>query len=89
MVVIQENDNQKSHQYWVVRLGRGGSYVNLLKEKNQIAIGWEDLGDLSWLFEDEKHPGESRKKLFNQSIPDDNDDQSVRYYTTFKNLIEC
>ena len=48
----------------MVRLGSGGSYVDLLKGKKQVAIGWNDLGDLSWLIEEEeKEEGASWKKL--------------------------
>ena len=45
-------------------MGSGGSYVDILKGKKQIAIGWDDLGDLSWLIEEEeKKEGASWKKL--------------------------
>jgi predicted Mrr-cat superfamily restriction endonuclease len=50
---MTESSNQSERRYWVVRLGSGGSYADILKEENQIAIGWEELGDLSWLIEEE------------------------------------
>jgi len=54
----------EEHRYWVVRLGKGGYYVDLLERKNQIAIGWNYLEDLSWLIEEEeKVEGASWKKL--------------------------
>jgi len=34
-------------QYWAVRLREGGRYVKSAINGNFIAIGWNDLGDLS------------------------------------------
>ena len=45
-------------------MGGGGKYVDVLKKRSQIAIGWDDLGDLSWLVEEEEEEeGASWKKL--------------------------
>ena len=45
-------------------MGGGGKYVDVLKKKDQIAIGWNDLGDLSWLLEEEEtETGESCQHL--------------------------
>lgn len=61
---ISSGSSQGERRYWVVRLGSGGIYVDILKRKNQIAIGWNDLEDLSWLIEEEdKLEGASWKKL--------------------------
>lgn len=35
--------DNKSLNYWVVRMGRGGKYVSKVKEKKMIALGWSDL----------------------------------------------
>lgn len=35
--------------YWAVRLGEGGRYLPQGRRGNFIAIGWNELGDLSWL----------------------------------------
>lgn len=35
-------------KYWAMSLGEAGKYAELI-DKNQIAIGWEELGNLSWL----------------------------------------
>lgn len=55
---------KNERRYWVVRLGGGGKYVDILRKKDQIAIGWNDLGDLSWLLaEEETETGESWQHL--------------------------
>jgi len=35
--------------YWGIRLGEGGKYVDEGVSRNFIAIGWNELGDLSWM----------------------------------------
>ncbi len=35
--------------YWVVRAGEGGKYAYMAKNSNHVAIGWYEMGDLSWL----------------------------------------
>jgi predicted Mrr-cat superfamily restriction endonuclease len=52
--------------YWGVRLGKGGQYADLARELGFIAIGWEELGDLSWLAEatDEREAREKLHELF-------------------------
>lgn len=37
--------------YWGIRLGEGGKYVGEGLSKNFIAVGWDDLGDLTWLLQ--------------------------------------
>jgi predicted Mrr-cat superfamily restriction endonuclease len=37
--------------YWGIRLGAGGKYVDEGHSKNVIVIGWKELGDLKWLLE--------------------------------------
>jgi len=49
--------------YWAVRLGRGGKYTELAKKYSYIAIGWNALGDLSWLFTKEIKPEDLKTKL--------------------------
>jgi restriction system protein len=39
--------------YWGIRLGEGGKYVDEGYSKKFIAIGWENLGDLSWMLSSE------------------------------------
>jgi restriction system protein len=39
-------------RYWGVRLGEGGKYVENGRKGNYIAIGWDDLPDISWILED-------------------------------------
>ena len=36
-------------RYWAVRLGEGGKYVDSGWKGRFIAVGWNDLGDLTWL----------------------------------------
>jgi restriction system protein len=52
--------------YWGVRLGKGGQYADLARELGFIAIGSEELGDLSWLAEatDEREAREKLHELF-------------------------
>lgn len=49
-------------QYWGVRLGEGGKYVQDGMKGNFIAIGWHDLEDLSWL-NDEDDVSETKTEL--------------------------
>lgn len=35
--------------YWGVRLGAGGMYAEICRAGGFVAIGWEELGDLSWV----------------------------------------
>lgn len=35
--------------YWGIRLGEGGKYVDEGYTKKFVAVGWEELGDLSWM----------------------------------------
>lgn len=35
--------------YWGVRLGAGGMYAEVCRAGGFVAIGWEELGDLSWV----------------------------------------
>jgi restriction system protein len=48
--------------YWGVRLGKGGQYADLARELGFIAVGWEELGDLSWLAQ-ATDEGDARGKL--------------------------
>jgi restriction system protein len=48
--------------FWGVRLGRGGQYADLGRERGFIAIGWQDLGDVTWLAGATDEP-EARAKL--------------------------
>lgn len=32
---------------WMIRAGKGGQYVDNFQESSRVAIGWNDLGDLS------------------------------------------
>ena len=47
--------------YWGIRLGEGGKYVEEGNAKNFIAIGWEKLGDLTWLLKCESDQTASNK----------------------------
>ena len=57
-------------QYWVVRLN-GGSFASLAHSGEYIAIGWNELGDLSWLrdFSNEHFCRTEIKKLFRKHFP--------------------
>jgi restriction system protein len=51
---------------WGVRLGRGGQFADAARAGNFLAIGWEELGDLSWLAEasDERAARERLNKTY-------------------------
>lgn len=48
--------------YWGVRLGQGGQFVGVAREKGFIAVGWNELGDLAWLAA-ATDEGAARKRL--------------------------
>lgn len=35
--------------FWVIRLGGGGEYAEICESGGYVAIGWNGLGDLTWL----------------------------------------
>ena len=49
-------------RYWVVRLGEGGKFVDKARQGKFIALGWNKLGDLGWL-NDEQDVEKAREKL--------------------------
>jgi len=71
---ISDNLEQNGRHYWVVRLGSGGVFVDILEKKRQIAIGWNSLGNLSWLVEEEADVDELwdfMKKLYRETYEGD------------------
>ncbi len=61
-------------RYWVVRLGEGGKYVEDGREGKYIAIGWGDLGDLSWLTRKEETP-DNLKKIYKEKYKEESEAQ--------------
>jgi len=49
-------------RFWVVRVS-GGEFINACKKGRCVAIGWNELGDLSWLLA-EKIEEEARRELY-------------------------
>jgi restriction system protein len=48
---------------WVVRLGEGGRYVDVGRRGGFAAIGWEELGDLTWLTDARESPKHLERRL--------------------------
>jgi len=48
---------------WVVRLGEGGKYVHVGRTGGFAAIGWEELGDLTWLTDARESPKHLEQRL--------------------------
>jgi len=63
VIGISTNLTENERRYWVVRLGGGGRYVHILEKRGQIAIGWNDLGNLSWLIDEQANPDKLWKRL--------------------------
>lgn len=66
-------------KYWSVRLGRGGKYTELAKKYSYIAIGWNVLGDLSWLLDEKNSQEDSRERLlalYKEKYPNDSNIQA-------------
>ena len=59
------------HRYWRVGTRSGSSkmsYWSMMRERNCLAIGWPDLGDLSWV--EAKKPSKARlKELIHEKHP--------------------
>jgi len=51
-------------RYWVVRVS-GGEFIEPCRRGKYIAIGWNRLGDLSWLSDSKTGVDEAKKKLYN------------------------
>jgi restriction system protein len=54
--------------YWGIRLGEGGKYVDEGYSGKYIAVGWENLGNLSWMLssESDKDALNKLKVLYNR-----------------------
>lgn len=50
-------------RFWVVRVS-GGEFIEACKNGKYIAIGWNDLGDLSWLLDPNIPADDARTKLY-------------------------
>jgi hypothetical protein len=50
-------------RFWVVRVG-GGEFIDACKKGKYVAIGWNDLGDLSWLLETKMEANEAKERLY-------------------------
>ena len=55
---------EKETRYWGVRLGEGGKYVEHAKKGKYIAIGWNRLGNLGWLTNQERSLDEVWNELY-------------------------
>jgi len=65
--------------YFVVRMGHGGKYVVNAKNENFVAIGWNELEDLSWILkeENEENNRNKLKELYNKAYVDEKESLSV------------
>jgi hypothetical protein len=50
-------------RFWVVRVS-GGEFVEACKKGKYVAIGWNELGDLSWLLDPKIAATDAKKKLY-------------------------
>lgn len=50
-------------RFWVVRVS-GGEFIEPCKRGRYIAIGWNELGDLSWLSNSKIEAEEAKRKLY-------------------------
>lgn len=50
-------------KYWGISLGEGGRYLGQARQGNFVAIGWGQLGDLSWLRQADEGKSKNRDKL--------------------------
>lgn len=50
-------------RYWGIRLGGGGGYVPWARRNGYVAIGWVELGDISWLLDSAVEDEELWKNL--------------------------
>jgi restriction system protein len=60
--------------YWVVRQGEGDKYAEIAKKGKYIAIGWSELGNLSWLAQAAEKSTELRSRLsadYAKAYPDE------------------
>ncbi len=62
------------NRYWVVRLGEGGKYVEEARIGNYVAIGWRELGDLTWLI-DKNKTQEDLKESYREKYKEDSEAQ--------------
>ena len=67
-----------SKNYWAVRLGKGGKYTELAKKHSYIAIGWNALGDLTWLLNREINPDDLKKRLLDLYQEKYSDDSTIQ-----------
>ena len=47
--MIHVHGGELMTNYWVVRQGEGDKYAEIARKGEYVAIGWSELGDLSWL----------------------------------------
>jgi restriction system protein len=50
----------RAKRYWAMHLGEGGKYVQTARELGFVAIGWHELGDLTWLGASEREAAARR-----------------------------
>jgi restriction system protein len=60
---MRGNVQLTARRLWVVRLGEGGKYVGLGRRGGFAAIGWEELGDLTWLTDRGDSPAHLYQRL--------------------------
>jgi restriction system protein len=60
---MKANTGLARQRFWVVHLGEGGRYVDVARKRGFAAIGWEKLGDLTWLATATESAGDLRRRL--------------------------
>lgn len=53
-------------KYWAISMGAGGKYLAAAQHGGFIAIGWNNLGDLTWLTQDQKYADSPPQSLKNE-----------------------
>jgi len=67
--ISEGGDNTMAKNMWMVRAGEGGFLIDDFKKKNCVAIGWNELGDISKIKRKDKikklieNTGKYKKKL--------------------------
>jgi predicted Mrr-cat superfamily restriction endonuclease len=50
-------------RYWCLSLGSGGTYVEPARRGGYIAVGWNELGNSSWLIDAGEDKAKTRNKF--------------------------
>ena len=63
---------------WVIRLGDGGEYAEICRAKGYVAIGWNELSDLTWLKNALETEGlEKLRKLYEKKWGKEQNDRQI------------